>query len=64
MNLLVEVRAAALERGERETHTEVPRATYCACAELSQINRMMIKAGDNLAVRARFEREVTADPSG
>jgi hypothetical protein len=64
MNLLVEVPAAQTERVERQTHTQVPRSICCACAELPQINRMVIEAGDNFAVRVRFKRDVTADPSG
>jgi hypothetical protein len=64
MNLLVDVPAIGRKRAGWQTHAQVLRAIRRARAELSQVDRMAIEAGDDFSVRVRFERDVTAEPGG
>ena len=64
MNLLVDAPVVGRKRAERQTHAQILRAIRCARAELSQADRMGTEAGDDFAVRVRFERDVTAEPGG
>ena len=64
LNLLVDAPALGRKRAERQTRAQVLRAIRRAGAELSQAHRMAIEAGDDVSVRARFERDVSAEPGG
>jgi hypothetical protein len=64
MNLLVGSLATRLERAERQPPTQVLRALGRGGTELSQADRMVMDAGDDFSVRARFERDVTDEPGG
>ena len=64
MNLLVDAPAVGRKRGEWQTHAQILRALGRVRAELSQADRMGTEAGDDFAVRVRFERDVTAEPGG
>jgi hypothetical protein len=64
MKLLVDVPAVGPKRGEWQTHAQILRAIRCTRAERSQTDRMATEAGDDFAVRVRFERDVTAEPGG
>ena len=58
------LRPLGRKRAERQTRAQVLRAIRRAGAELSQADRMAIEAGDDVSVRARFERDVSAEPGG
>ncbi len=64
MNLLVDAPAVGRKRAERQPHAQALRAIRRARAELSQADRVAIEAGDDVSVRVRFERDVTAEPGG
>jgi hypothetical protein len=64
MSLFVDVPAVGRKRAERQTGAQILRAIRRACAELSQGNRIAVEAGDDLSARARFERDVIAEPGG
>jgi hypothetical protein len=64
LNLLVDAPALGRKRVERQTRAQVLGAIRRPGAELSQANRMAIEAGDDVSVRARFERDVSAEPGG
>ena len=52
------------KRAERQTCAQILRAIRRARAELSQADRIAVEAGDDISVRMRFERDVTAEPGG
>ena len=64
MSLFVDVAPVGRNRAERQTRAQVLRAIRRTCAELSQGNRISIEAGDDVSARARFERDVIAEPGG
>jgi hypothetical protein len=64
MNFLVEAPAAGRKRAKRQTHAQILRAVRRSRAELSQTDRIAVEPGDDVPVRARFERDVTAEPGG
>jgi hypothetical protein len=64
MDLLVDAPAIGRKRTERQAFAQILRAIRGGCAELSQADRLVIEAGDDLSVRARFERDVTVDAGG
>ena len=42
----------------------VVRAICYSCVERSQADRIAVEVGDDFSVRMRFERDLTAQPSG
>jgi hypothetical protein len=64
MKLLGERRAIRRYRIERQTHAQILCARRCAATELSEVDRIAVEAGDNVSVRARFERDVAEEPGG
>src|SRR6185295_10338755 len=62
-NLLVDGPPARRKRGERQTGAQALRMLRHARAELSEADRMAVNGGDDVSVRASFERD-TADKAG
>jgi len=62
MNLLVDAPTVGRKRTERQTHAQILCAIRCACAELSKLDRLVVERGNDLPIRVRFERDVTAEP--
>ena len=64
MNLSIDAPPAGRKRAEWQTYAQILRAIRSVRAERSQADRMAIEAGDDFPVRARFERDVTANSGG
>ena len=64
MDLLIDLPAAGRKRAKWQTKAQLLRAIRGVRAELSQADRMTIKAGDDFSGRTHFERDVTDKPDG
>jgi hypothetical protein len=64
VNLFFDASAFRCKRAERQTPAQLLRAIRRTCAELSKAHRVSAEAGDDVSIRARLERDVSAEPGG
>jgi hypothetical protein len=64
VNLFFGASTLRCKRAERQTPAQLLRASRRTCAELSKTHRIVAKTGDDASIRARLERDVSAEPGG
>jgi hypothetical protein len=62
VNLFFDASAFRCKRAKRQTPAQLLRASRRTCAELPKTHRIAAEAGDDVSIRARLERDVSAEP--
>jgi hypothetical protein len=64
VNLFFNASALRCKRAKLQTPAQFLCAIRRTCAELSKTHRIAAEAGDDVSIRARLERDMSAEPGG